>query len=118
MEALTCAARFLKWDARAKAYVPIDAPDDVADALLSRGGNWKLPILSGITKTPFLRRDGSICETPGYDAASGLLYKPGNQDFPAIPQQPSKDDALAALAFLDHLLDDSHSSDRRTVPWR
>ena len=106
VEALTCAARFLKWDARAKAYVPIDAPDDVADALLSRGGNWKLPILSGITKTPFLRRDGSICETPGYDAASGLLYKPGNQDFPAIPQQPSKDDALAALALLDHLLDD------------
>ena len=23
VEALTCAARFLKWDARAKAYVPI-----------------------------------------------------------------------------------------------
>ena len=86
--------------------VPIDAPDDVADALLSRGGNWKLPILSGVTKTPFLRRDGSICETPGYDAASGLLYKPGDQDFPAIPQQPSKDDALAALALLEHLLGD------------
>ena len=106
VEALTCAARFLKWDARAKAYVPIDAPDDVADALLSRGGNWKLPILSGITKTPFLRRDGSICETPGYEAASGLLYKPGNQDFPAILQQPSRDDALAALALLEHLLDE------------
>ena len=103
---VTCAARFLKWDARAKAYVPIDAPDDVADALLSRGGSWKLPILSGITKTPFLRRDGSICETPGYDAASGLLYKPGNQDFPAILQQPSRDDALAALALLEHLLDE------------
>ena len=56
MEALTCAARFLKWDARAKAYVPIDGPDEVAEALLSRGGNWKLPILSGVTKTPFLRR--------------------------------------------------------------
>ena len=98
--------RFLKWDARAKAYVPIDAPDEVAEALLSRGGNWKLPILSGITKTPFLRRDGSICETPGYDTASGLLYKPGNENFPPIPQQPSKDDALAALALLDHLLDD------------
>ena len=106
VEALTCAARFLKWDARAKAYVPIDAPDEVAEALLSRGGNWKLPILSGITKTPFLRRDGSICESPGYDTASGLLYKPGNENFPPIPQQPSKDDALAALALLDHLLDD------------
>jgi putative DNA primase/helicase len=106
VEALTCAGRFLKWDARAKAYVPIDAPAEVAEALLSRGGNWKLPILSGITKTPFLRRDGSICESPGYDIASGLLYKPDSGNFPPIPQQPSKDDALAALALLDHLLDD------------
>ena len=64
VEALTCAARFLKWDARAKAYVPIDAPDDVADALLSRGGNWKLPILSGIIKTPFLRRDARSVRHP------------------------------------------------------
>jgi putative DNA primase/helicase len=106
VEALTCAARFLRWDGRAKSYVPVDAPEDVAEVLLSRGGNWRLPILSGIAKTPFLRRDGSICETLGYDAASGLLYKPGDENFPPIPQQPSRDDALAALKFLDHLLDD------------
>jgi hypothetical protein len=106
VEALTCAARFLKWDGRTKAYVPVDAPDEVAEALLSRGGNWKLPILAGITKTPFLRRDGSICETPGYDAASGMLYKPGAENFPPIPPQPSRDEGLAALALLDHLLDD------------
>jgi hypothetical protein len=103
VEALTCAARFLRWDGRAKGFVPVDAPDDVADALLSRGGNWKLPILSGVTKTPFLRRDGSICETPGYDAASGQLYKPGDETFPSIPQQPSRDDALEALQLLEDL---------------
>src|SRR6516225_2270040 len=87
VEALTCAARFLRYDRRAKSFVPVDAPDDVADALLSRSGNWRLPILSGVTKTPFLRRDGSICETPGYDDASGLLFKFGNEAFPPIPQQ-------------------------------
>jgi hypothetical protein len=106
VEALTCAARFLKWDGRAKGYVPVDAPDDVADVLLSRGGNWKLPILSGIGKTPFLRRDGSICETPGYDAASGQLYKPGDETFPPIPQQPSRGDALEALQLLEDLIGD------------
>jgi hypothetical protein len=105
IEALTCAARFLKWDGRVKGFVAVDAPDDVSDALLSRGGNWNLPILSGITKTPFLRRDGSLCETPGYDAASGLLFKPGNEDFPPIPQHPSKADAIEALALLNQLLD-------------
>ena len=105
IEALCCAARFLRWDGRVKGYVAVDATDDVAEALLSRGGNWKLPVLGGITKTPFVRRDGSICETPGYDAASGLLFKPGAESFPPIPSQPSKDDALQALALLDHLLD-------------
>jgi hypothetical protein len=106
VEALTCAARFLKWDGRAKGYVPVDAPDDVADVLLSRGGNWKLPILSGVTKTPFLRRDGSICETPGYDAASGQRYKPGDETLPPIPQQPSRGDALEALQLLEDLIGD------------
>lgn len=105
IEALCCAARFLKWDGRVKGYVAVDAPDDVANALLSRGGKWKLPTLTGITKTPFLRRDGSICETPGYDAASGLLFKPSAESFSPIPSQPSKDDALQALSLLDHLLD-------------
>jgi len=86
--------------------VPVDAPDEVADALLSRSGSWRLPILSGVTKTPFLRRDGSICETPGYDAAGGLLYKPGDEIFPSIPQQPSRDDALRALQLLEDLIAD------------
>jgi hypothetical protein len=104
VEALTCAARFLRYDRRAKGFVPVDAPDNVADALLSRGGNWRLPTLSGVTKTPFLRRDGSVCETPGYDAASGLLYKPGDEIFPSIPLQPSRDDALEALKLLEDLI--------------
>jgi putative DNA primase/helicase len=104
IEALTRAARFLKYDARAKAYVPVNAPDEVADALLSRGGKWKLPVLAGITKTPFLRRDGTLCETPGYDAASGVLFKPGGESFPPVPQQPSQADASEALGLLDRLL--------------
>ena len=49
---------------------------------------WKLPILAGIVNTPFLRPDGSLCETPGYDAASGMLFKPDGEIFPPIPQHP------------------------------
>ena len=61
-------------------------------------------MLSGIVYTPFLRADGSICEQPGYDSQSGLLFKPDNQSFPPIPQQPSKADALAALDELEQLI--------------
>jgi putative DNA primase/helicase len=34
-----------------------------------------------------------------------LLFKPGTEDFPPIPQQSSKEDARQALALLDELLD-------------
>ena len=85
--------------------MPTDAPDRVADTYLSRTGGWKLPELSGVTCAPFLRRDGSLCERPGYDPESGLLFKPGNEIFPEVPQQPSKADAVEALAVLDRLID-------------
>jgi hypothetical protein len=104
IETLTCAARFLKHDARSKAWVAVNAPDRVAQTYLARQGTWKLPILSGIVHTPFLRADGSLCEQPGYDPASGLLFKPDRESFPPVPREPSKNDALAALATLDHLL--------------
>jgi hypothetical protein len=101
---LTCAARFWRYDKRSGAWVPIDAPDKVADTYLTQRGRWKLPVLTGLIHTPFLRQDGSICETPGYDPASGLLFKPEGETFPPISQQPSETDARAALSELDALI--------------
>jgi hypothetical protein len=104
VDVLTCAARFWRYDKRSQAWVPIDAPDKVADTYLARRGRWKLPVLAGIIHTPFLRADGSICETPGYDPASGLLFKPEGEIFPPIPQEPNEADAGAALTRLDALV--------------
>ena len=104
VDVLTCAARFWKYDGRKKAWKPIDAPDKIAETYLARRGRWKLPVLSGIIHTPFLRADGSICETAGYDAASGLLLKPEGEAYPPIPRQPSRADAIAALAKLEQLI--------------
>jgi hypothetical protein len=94
VEMLTCAAQFLRYDVRSKAFRPTDAPDKVAKAYLHRQGSWKLPILFGVTDAPFLRSDGSTCEQPGYDVASGLLCKLDGF-FPPIPQEPSRGDAEA-----------------------
>jgi hypothetical protein len=105
VETLTCAARFLKYDARVKGFVPTDAPDKIADAYLMRHGKWKLPTLAGIVNTPFIRGDGSVCEQPGYDPASGLLFKPDGQTFPSVPLTPSKADALEALAILERVIE-------------
>jgi hypothetical protein len=103
VEVLTCAARFLKYDRRARGWIPTDAPDKVAETYLARHGTWNLPLLTGVTAAPFLRADGSVCETPGYDAASGLLYKP-EREFPPVPSRPSRDDAQKALKLIEALL--------------
>ncbi len=107
VETLCRAAQFVRMDGRGNAaaiWKPVDAPDKVANALLSRRGKWKLPVLMGIVQTPFLRVDGSLCETPGYDPESKLLFK-AEGSFPPIPQTPTRDDALAALGRLDNLID-------------
>jgi hypothetical protein len=104
VETLTRAAQFLRYDRRSKNWTAIDAPEKVADAYLNRQGFWKLPILTGITNTPFLRADGSICERPGYDPASGLLFKPDDRCFPLIPPLPTKNDAREALGVIENLI--------------
>jgi hypothetical protein len=91
--------------AAARIAVAVDAPDRVADAYLNRQGTWKLPILTRITNAPFLRGDGSICEQPGYDPASGMLFKPDGRSFPPIPQHPSKAEASTALQTIGRLIE-------------
>jgi putative DNA primase/helicase len=105
VDELCRAAQFLRMDNRGKVkgWKPIDAPDKVASALLSRRGKWKLPVLNGIVQAPFLRVDGSLCEVPGYDRQSRLLFKT-DEAFPPIPKYPSRDDALKALEVLETLI--------------
>jgi hypothetical protein len=99
---LTCSAQFIKYDIRGRNWIPMDAPGNVTEAYLASAGRWKLPVLTG-TGAPFLRPDNSLCETPGYDAATGLLYKPACT-FPPVPAKLTKDDAKAALELLESLI--------------
>jgi hypothetical protein len=105
VEVLCCAAQFLRYDKKEKKFVPADAPEKVAEAYLNRQGKWKLPLLAGVMNTPFLRADGSICETAGYDPESRLLFKPEDQIFPPVPQYPSRADAESALQQLGKLIE-------------
>jgi putative DNA primase/helicase len=48
---------------------------------------------------------GSLCERPGYDRDSALLYIVNRgQSFPAIPAAPTREQAREALAYLDDAL--------------
>jgi hypothetical protein len=84
----------------------IDCPARVARTYLARAGDWKLPTLLGIIEAPTLRPDGSLLSKPGYDEATCLFLDPGGVEFPPIPDHPSRDDAVAAIAELQEVLKD------------
>ena len=81
--------------------VLVDCPERVARTYLARSGHWKFPRLLGVVETPTLRPDGSILDSPGYDAATCLLYQPGSTKFPVVPENPTRE---AAINALDRLL--------------
>ena len=90
---------------RENKMVSKDPPIDIAKTILARVGEWRFPIVSGVISTPTVREDGSLLTTPGYDKASGFILF-GAPDMPSIPLQPSREDALQALALLEELLVD------------
>lgn len=81
-------------------FKKIDPPSQHVTGLLAMLGEWGFPVLRGVITSPTLRADGSVLQESGYDPASGLLYDPGGEVFPRIPEHPSKADAEAGLAKL------------------
>jgi hypothetical protein len=84
-------------------WVPTDVPVKVATRILGRKGEWKFPKVSGVISTPTMRYDGTILDQEGYDPATKLLLL-APPSMPAIPEMPTRDDALASLALLQDLL--------------
>jgi putative DNA primase/helicase len=98
------AVEFRKYDGRSKKLKTIDPPEDVIKTILTRG-DWMFPSVVGIVNTPTMRPDGTILDRPGYDATTQLWYKSSdNVAIPAIPERPTKEEALKALQVLEKLL--------------
>ena len=96
-------AGWYKFDARSNRWVPIDPPHDVASTVLARAGEWAFPSIAGIIGTQTLRPDGTVLDQEGYDPATRLLLV----DPPAmtpIPDNPTRDEPLAALLYSEDLL--------------
>jgi hypothetical protein len=96
-------AVWLKYDARSNRMLPTDPPMQVATTILARVGDWTFPAIAGVISTPTMRPDGSLLTEPGYDEATGLLLVEP-PPMPPIPVQPTREDALEALALLESLL--------------
>jgi len=83
--------------------IAIDPPKAVVEQILAMTGEWPFPPLSGVIGCPTLRPDGSLLSVDGYDAATGLALH-SNISIGSIPEMPSKEDALRALASISELL--------------
>lgn len=61
-------------------------------------GQWPgIRPLTGVVDAPVMRRDGTVLDTPGYDAPTGYLFCP-RREFPRVPESPTPDDGTAAMA--------------------
>lgn len=95
--------RFEKYDGRRHSWVACNPPLDIAATILGRWGEWTFRPVAGVLTTPTLKPDGTILSDPGYDPLTRLLLM-APPVMPPIPAQPTRDDALAALALLNSLL--------------
>jgi hypothetical protein len=89
-------ARFVKYDKRSNEWELRDCPRELAENIGDQGSWATFRSLITITSAPFLRSDMSVCELPGYDAATGIYYQP-TVAFPPILARPTQADALQAL---------------------
>lgn len=79
---------------------PVRPPKWLVDAIHDRQQfNGNILPLSGVIHAPTIRPDGSILQSPGYDKATGLYFQCRSQ-FPAVPQNPRRQEAEKAASEL------------------
>jgi hypothetical protein len=100
---LTERAEFQRWDIRKNDYKVVDCPANVASSLEDGTDDWTFRPLTALANAPFLRVDGSVCDTHGYDDETGIYYAP-TLNFPQLPLQPSWAEARAKLDELCDLV--------------
>lgn len=84
----------------------VAAPSKFAK-LFTKCGQWThIPRLTGIVTTPFMRRDGTIVWTPGYDEATGVLFFGDGTPWACIPEQPTAEQVQEAVDALKEVVCD------------
>lgn len=88
-----------RYDGRSESWKVTDCPKDFAEVIVEQKDWPTLRPLDAIVRAPFVRVDGSVCDTAGYDYASHAFYIP-SATFPKLAAEVSMADARAALDTL------------------
>lgn len=117
MRALSSCATWERLDARSGDFVVTDPPTKHVNVLFDADAYQHLPVLRGIARQPYLRQDGSLMSTAGFDATSGMFGAFDERSF-KIPAAPDRASALEALVELQGLLGEfgfANATDRAAV---
>jgi hypothetical protein len=90
-------------------------PPQMARMYLGWRGEWRLPLLNGITTAPLLSADGSIRTARGYHAATGLWCERIPDVGGLVPLNPTQAQAEAALAVIRHAFKTFCFADAETI---
>jgi hypothetical protein len=75
-------------------------PRQFAAMYLDWRGEWRLPLLNGITTAPSLFEDGRFDSADGYQSDSGLWAENVPDLAGLVPERPTQDQAAAALSII------------------
>jgi len=103
--ALSSVANWKKYYASVGDYLPIDPPPAYANALFDMPSYKYLPVLKGLARQPYIRLDGSLMLSPGYDNKSCMFGVFSPQDY-NVPSDPTKQQAQDSLKLLEGLLNE------------
>lgn len=105
LRALSEVANWERFDARSHEWVTTDPPTRHVNVLHDAETYQHLPSLAGLTRQAYLRDDGSVVRSSGYDTQTRMFGVFDERDF-NVSTTPSHADAQAALTELWGLLDE------------
>jgi putative DNA primase/helicase len=79
------AARFQNYDGRKNDWKFVPPPVKLMEILMGRK-KYAVPTLKGVINHPFLRADGSLVCTPGFDEKTGVYFDAQGVEFPPLPE--------------------------------
>lgn len=104
-ERITAYVHFERFENRSQQWVETSPTDPIVHAVHHRS-HWKgIRRVVGVLEAPYLRPDGSILQTQGYDETTGYVYIP-NAPFPPIQENPTYKEAKQALTELYETIED------------
>lgn len=103
LRAMAGIAVWQKFDLRTLEWVVVDPPTKYASILDGAVQYPHLPVLNGIARQPYLRPDGTLMSSAGYDAATGMFGVFNARHF-KVADTPTREQAKAALSALNDLL--------------